>query len=184
MKKSCRVHILLAIVAVFVVVLVVGCASDLNNLKQAEGVQEEYTVVKTKYITIRAKPSEFSEIKRCLEIKNFEELDVFYEEVFNFLKKRLGLGYEKAALNPVRVGVMIYSSFRQLDKVYESLGGKQSLIKGFYAGGFGAIYTSLWYLNREHINHEFAHHILKRELGLNLPEKEEEYLAKCAGEFL
>lgn len=159
--------------------LVASCAA--SNFKQAE-TQEKYVIVRTNYAAIKFQPGHLSEIKRCLDISDFKEMDVLYKEVFNFLKK--WLGDEKTVLTPVRVGITIYASPRRLDKVYRSLGGKEAWIEGFYAAGTGEVYISLWHLNWEHLAHELAHHIVKKEFGLNLPEEKEEELARCAGEFL
>ena len=157
--------------------------SSCAHFEQSRGIWgEEDEAIQTKYVAVKFPSARISEVKRSLEVKDIEEIDVLYKEVFDFLKKRLG--DEKTILTPVRVGITIYASPRRLDKVYRSLGGKEARMEAFYAAGTGEIYISLWCLDWWRLAHEFAHHILRKELGLNLPEKEEEYLARCAGEFL
>ncbi len=171
---------ILTTILVLAVALIVGCAPHL--MKQTVEVQEEYAVVKTKYTAIKFQPSQLSEIKRCLEVRDLAEVDILYEKVFYFLKRFRG--DKNTVLTPVKIGVTVYSSWRRAEKVYKNYGGKEARMEAFYEPNLGEAYFSLWHLNWKNLVHEFAHHQIRKEFRLNLPEKEEEALAIRVGEFL
>lgn len=170
----------MVIVSVLVFILIFEYAYCIQ--KESVGKQEEYVVTKTAYTEIKFQPSRLPEIIKHLKIKDIREVDVLYKEVFILLKKRLKYGKEILCLVG-GVGVTIYPHPFRVKEEYRKRGGKFCLVYGFYMGDSREIYTSLWHLSRGHLGHEFTHHILKWEFGLDIPdeEKEEELARFVAG---